>query len=277
MSSSDSATPQPDVRKASKKIKEKGKKKPSKIAVGEAKNEGVDPNWEYKPPPGVGLLQNTSDAGELEWETVANDEDLELWVIRIPDSIKPKYLENQTITITDPTVTTNIGTLSRKHAAFDIWSVGDKDNQGIGGEEIKHLSCLLPRKNKKGKLYPAPKPFLRHIVVSAQAVVPTPDPSSTGPIAPYARPPRENHPKELLTHVFTPYGSLSGTSDPIGGADVEMEIDVPATLPPTQGKSKNSSPESLEVEKKVKGKKRKGDTGDAPAEKKTKKAKTSKS
>jgi len=39
---------------------------------------------------------------------------------------------------------------------FDLWALDEEeDSQNpVGGGEIKAISCLLPRKKKKGKLYP---------------------------------------------------------------------------------------------------------------------------
>ncbi|KAF5386640.1 hypothetical protein D9615_002039 [Tricholomella constricta] len=281
-SESSSSSPEPaEVSKSSKKSKDKGKKTSVSIDAGkgtQGKNEGVDPNWDYKPPADVSLLQNTADAGEFDWDAVANNDDLELWLVRVPESVKPRYIENAALEL-PPTTTksSRMGTLKRKHATFDIWSVGEDDEHGVGGEEIKALSCLLPRKSKKGILYPAPKPFTRHIVVSAQAVAPTPGPSSTGPIEPHSRPTREIHPKEVLTHRFMPFGSLSGTQNAEEEHQMDVDHDVPATQHETRKKSKRSKPETPVMDtKKAKGKKRKGD-GDAdaaPTEKKSKKAKT---
>ncbi|KAG5641147.1 hypothetical protein DXG03_005886 [Asterophora parasitica] len=278
-SESSSSSPEPEIAKVTKKLKEKGKKKST--ATGNGKNEGVDPTWDYKPPANVSLLQNSEDAGEFDWDAVANDDDLELWLVRVPESVKPKYIENTTLELPPTTKSARTGTLNRKHATFDIWSVGEDDEHGIGGEEIKSVSCLLPRKSQKGKLFPAPKPFARHLVVSAQPVVPTPNPASAGPIEPYSRPPRENHPKEVLTHRFLPYGSLSGIQYANILEEHQMDVDVPATHPepsPTQKKSKHSKADAPVAEtKKVKGKKRKGDADaeSASVEKKSKKAKTS--
>ena len=53
-----------------------------------------------------------------------------------------------------PPRSTELGKLKRKHMTFDIWSVGEGDDRAVGGEELKGLSCLLPRQKKKGKLYP---------------------------------------------------------------------------------------------------------------------------
>ena len=38
---------------------------------------------------------------------------------------------------------------------FDLWSVAEDDTKlPVGGDELKNISCLLPRKSKMGKLYP---------------------------------------------------------------------------------------------------------------------------
>ena len=71
--------------------------------------------------------------------------------------MNPKYLDNLQLQKPISSVSPGsglVGTLKRKHTTFDIWSVGDSDDQPVGGEELKGLSCLLPRKKKKGKLYP---------------------------------------------------------------------------------------------------------------------------
>lgn len=106
-------------------------------------------------------------------------------------------------------------------------------------------------------------------------MIPSVDPSASSTEGPYKGPPRECYPTEVLKHQFLPYGSLSAVEqdDP---SEMEMDVDIPkavSSLPsPTQKKAK-PSPSKVEA-KKVKGKKRKGDE-DAPAGKKTKKAKTS--
>lgn len=85
-SSSKLPTPEPVKPTKTKKSKDKGKQK-AVVADGTGKNEGTDPDWEYKPPPGSVLLENTVDAGEFDWDAINNDEDVELWLIRVPDSV----------------------------------------------------------------------------------------------------------------------------------------------------------------------------------------------
>jgi len=51
------------------------------------KNEGTDPDWAYKPPPGAVLVDHEVDFGEFEWGDIEGDEDSELWLIRVPDGV----------------------------------------------------------------------------------------------------------------------------------------------------------------------------------------------
>ena len=201
-----------------------------------------------------------------------------------------------------------IGELTRKHATYDIWSIGDDDTP-VGGEEIKSISCLLPRKSKKGRLYPgksftkffwtsnyipflsAPKPITRHIVFSAQEVKPTPEPD-VDPTTTYKNPPRHSYPKEVLKHRFLPYGAYSKNHDEANAQEGEdtskMDIDDVLDGPtpgqprsPKKKRSKDTDENEVEpkgVEKRSKGKKRKGEVtegGDTPATKKPKKSKAS--
>jgi len=115
----------------------------------------------------------------------------------------------------------------------------------------------------------APKPIARHLVVSAQDIIPTSDPSV--PVAAdsartYQNPPRQSYPKELLKHRFMPYGSLTGTDDATVAHDIDVDMGVDAAKGSTMegGTPGKSFKES-------KGKKRKVEA-DTP--KKSKKPKT---
>jgi len=161
----------------------------------------------------------------------------------------------------------------------------------IGGEEVKSLSCILPRKSKKGNLYPAPKPIARHIIVSAQPQKPSTSDSPSQNTS-LKNPPRHKYPPELLKHRFMPYGSLVSTqgrpSTPNEDvAMVEVDNNVPEGVEKEgkKGKKKDKmqageptlEEEKVETEKeKKKSKKRKG--GDSQevdvSTKRSKKAKT---
>jgi hypothetical protein len=169
--SSASPSPAPEPIKQKKKSKDKSKKKagnPDVIITGQGKDEGTNP---YVPPEGTILLEHDVDSGEFDWDAVKNEDDIELWLVRVPEGVgtwmvlifliflrdcvqvKPKYLENVKIDVPSSSRSATVGVLNRKHRSYDIWLVGDDDGQLIGGEEIRGLSCLLPRKKKNGKLY----------------------------------------------------------------------------------------------------------------------------
>ncbi|KAJ7084847.1 hypothetical protein B0H15DRAFT_383168 [Mycena belliarum] len=273
-SSSGSASPEPEI-SASKKGKSKAAEKTKSANQLKARNEGDDPNWAYVPPRKSTRLEASADMGDADWDALSSNPDLELWLVRIPDGVKPKYLESAQV---EPpkrgsTKSAKLGMLQRKHVAYDIWSLGDDEPAELpfGGDEVKALSGLLPRKSKKGKLYDVPTPIARTIVLSAQAVKPTPDSSAANfPNAPsvYKNPPRERYPSELLTHKFMPCGSLVGEGDRVG-TPAALEVDGEVLVPDTPVKTKSES-------KKPKGKKRKGegDAVDGEPPKKTKKVKT---
>lgn len=82
---SDSESAASSSRSPSPALKQSKSKSKSKDTHG--KNEGTDPKWEFQPPPGRFLLEDSSDAGEFDWDNVNNNEDLELVVIRVPNGV----------------------------------------------------------------------------------------------------------------------------------------------------------------------------------------------
>ncbi|CAK5264004.1 unnamed protein product [Mycena citricolor] len=245
------------------------------------RNEGSDPHWTYQPPAKSVRLEKSADVGSFSWDELNGNDDLELWLVRIPDGVKPKYLVDAQLDLPpntkhDATSSAKLGVLQRKHVAYDIWSVGDDapEDMPIGGEEIKGISCLLPRKTGKGALYSAPHSIARTVVLSAQPVTPTLDstiPPNTRPV--FKNDPRQIHPEELLTHSFVPYGADSAMHAPLAEPRPEtppaMEVDTEVLVPATP-----DQPVKTKSEKKGKGKKRKGD--DVVAEVPTKKSKKAK-
>ncbi len=51
------------------------------------RNEGDDQNWAYQPPDGSVALDNPQNADTLDWDALEADEDLDIWLIRVPDSV----------------------------------------------------------------------------------------------------------------------------------------------------------------------------------------------
>ncbi|KAF7305228.1 hypothetical protein MKEN_01238000 [Mycena kentingensis (nom. inval.)] len=250
------------------------------------RNEGIDADWAYKPPAGAVAIESAADLGEFDWDALNEDEDNEVWLIRIPEGLKPKHLESAQLKLpsSDADKTAKLGMIQRKHVAYDVWSVGKDvpEELPIGGEEVKGLSCLLPRKSKKGRLYAGS--IARTLVVAAQEARPTPDAASTPIPNVYKNPPRETYPKELLTHSFVPYGAKRPETTVVP-ADVEMDVDVdaePSQRKPKKSKSKpvedvdmDAPPPPSSVKKETKKSKDVGEGDDAPEKKsKSKKRKT---
>ncbi|KIY46443.1 hypothetical protein FISHEDRAFT_66462 [Fistulina hepatica ATCC 64428] len=248
------------------------------------RNEGDDPNWAYVPPSWASPIDNTSvDVGDFDWSSVNKNDNAELWLIRIPEGVKPHVLEAKTIRLPNSHQSTRVGTISRKRTTYDIWSIGsdvgveDDDVRLLSGEEITSLSCLLPRKSKKGKLYLAPKPVARHLVLSAQ-------PARSATLLPdattYQNPPRHAYPQELLTHVFVPYGALSSDAERaadtgVEDADVEMAaVDVPLAKSPRKSKEKRVGNNGAEKKTKKRRMEDAMDSGDGEKKAKAKKRKT---
>ena len=88
-SSSSSVTPPPTISvSSSKKKNAKDKSEKASKSADAGKNEGADLNWAYVPPADtVRVGDEDVDAEEFDWETLKNDNGLELWLIRVPESV----------------------------------------------------------------------------------------------------------------------------------------------------------------------------------------------
>lgn len=64
------------------------KKKTARPAVADgARNEGTNPSWAFKPPPGATALDHTAECGPFDWDAVEG-EDFELWLVRVPADVR---------------------------------------------------------------------------------------------------------------------------------------------------------------------------------------------
>ena len=141
-----------------------------------------------------------------------------------------------------PSGSSKVGTISRKREKYDIHEYRDDTiHRSQLGEEIKNITCVLPKRNKKGEMRlgesvtltlcslaevwnsSAPRPISRRLVVSAQEVAATP--LEADPRDERRNPERFSYPKKLLKHTFMPYGSHSHRS--VSSEDVEMDVDAP--------------------------------------------------
>jgi len=65
------------------------KKKSAKLTKRPAAQDPAEKgdNWDFTPPAGSTLLEENPDLGDFDWDAVKNNEDLELWLVRLPDSV----------------------------------------------------------------------------------------------------------------------------------------------------------------------------------------------
>lgn len=106
--------------KKSKKNKEKGKLKDNPpvqataSVEGHAKNEGHDPNWAYKPPDGMVVLDMPQVDDDFDWDSLNNDENKELWIVRVPEGVS--------LNSSDFTPTSQIHQpFSSKQSCWTVW------------------------------------------------------------------------------------------------------------------------------------------------------------
>lgn len=239
--------------------------------------ESPDPTPAYVPPEGSVPADFDVDVefGEFDYDAVKADEGAELWLVRAPIAVKEKNLQGVQV-LSSSSVVGRVGELSRKTTAYDIWSlsppssssrqsatIGDSHHPHVCAEELNGLSVLLPRKRKGGKLFLAPKPVTRHLVVTARPAEPTrpaPGDAVSDP-ATFENPPREAYPDAVLTHRFRPYGDPGEPPQPSPEDQIDLEVE-----------DKHAEEEGAKEKEKERRKKRRGEAGESP--KKVKKAKT---
>ncbi|KAF9784357.1 hypothetical protein BJ322DRAFT_981432, partial [Thelephora terrestris] len=187
----------------------------------------------FEPPQGAVLIGGPDDeagaieTGEFDWNFVQDDKNIELWLVRVPNSIKPKHLNDAVFNAPSSSSTHTLGQIKRKHETYDLWSLGDRgaddvDRDQIGGDEMNALSCLLPRKSKDGKLHLGPKPITRRLVLAASP----PTPNVQSPAVLYQNPPRHSYLVERFKHRYTPYGSSTLVpAPPATGSSSTMDVD----------------------------------------------------
>lgn len=64
-------------------------KQPTAVVTPHGKNEGVNPDWAYKPPEGAKMLDiDEEDTADFDWDALQDSKDLELWVVRVPEGVR---------------------------------------------------------------------------------------------------------------------------------------------------------------------------------------------
>jgi len=189
----------------------------------------------WKPERGMAPVEDILESDVFDWDNIKNNDNLELWAVRVPGNLNPKYLDGVSIQLPSASRTGKLGSHTRKGVTYNIELINQQDDNEdsvVGGEEMRSFTCLLPRKQGNQQLYQTPKPIARHIMVSQSLDLPVaPSPSTLEPTR------RHIQQTERLRHSFAPTGSLGrvGLGDlaekpPADVMQVDEEIPTQSTL-----------------------------------------------
>ncbi|BGO97807.1 Proteophosphoglycan ppg4 [Rhodotorula toruloides ATCC 204091] len=132
----------------------------------------------YSPPEGFKALKAISSKSALDWDDVKEDEELELFAVRVPAGLKAKHLEGVEITLPEGSLVDPVQPVahfSHKKSEYEVRLSGassgkrrrDEDGEGVAAtSELQSLVPLLPRKSHGNKLYQAPRPISRTLTIT---------------------------------------------------------------------------------------------------------------
>jgi len=144
------------------------------------------------------LIVSDTSSTQFDYDAVAADDDLELWLIKVPGDLKPRHFDGLAIAKV-PDSNGQVGSFTAKKATYHVIRLNDDV------KEMTNFVPLLPRKSQSNDLLPTPKPIVRRLVVQHAVSIPNiplrPDNQSVSAL-------RHTQPKEFTFH-FRPYGSES--------------------------------------------------------------------
>ncbi|KAL8278460.1 hypothetical protein RQP46_009150 [Phenoliferia psychrophenolica] len=148
------------------------------------------PSKKFQPPKGLSAVKGLASRSGADWDAINRDPEVELWAIRVPNGIKPKHLDGVTIQLPADYVHNSVAPLAHfkaKKVEYDIYLADagagtsaagkrlrdeDQDDDakpavGVkGGEEMRALVPLLPKHAAGDKLFQAPRPLTRHLLIT---------------------------------------------------------------------------------------------------------------
>ncbi|GAA5957937.1 hypothetical protein JCM21900_005561 [Sporobolomyces salmonicolor] len=152
----------------------------------------VDPSTQkYTPPAGLKAVKDSGKRSMLDWDELNDDQELELWAVRVPAGLKAKHLDKVTIQLPSgiPTPLQPVAAFSASKSDYNAFlSTGaaakasnkrrrddaeDVAGEGAqGGNEMQSLVPLVPRRSQGNKLYQAPRAISRTLLIT-RALPPT--------------------------------------------------------------------------------------------------------
>jgi len=207
--------------------------------------EGSDPNWPFKPPAGSVLLEHgQADPGEFEWDSLHDNDDLDIVLIRVPASLKAKHLEGTEIRFSEDGGAS--GEVEHKKQAYAISAVQSSSTDADVHNDLRGLKVMLPRRTAGGQLFLTTK----EVGASLTLVGVPPKPAQSEDAL--RNPERPRYPLQMLSHTYVPFGAKQV---PVPGT-TGMDVDVPEPGA-RKSKSKKASSPTKDGEVKEKSKKRK--------------------
>jgi hypothetical protein len=87
-SASGSRSSSPELAGAASVAAKKAKPKSVRIADTQVRDESENSHWKLQPPPNSRLADHTVDCEEFDWDTVQEDDDVEVWLVRAPSKVR---------------------------------------------------------------------------------------------------------------------------------------------------------------------------------------------
>ncbi|CEG84753.1 hypothetical protein RMATCC62417_18511 [Rhizopus microsporus] len=122
---------------------------------------------------------------------ILQDDDKELWLIRIPDNISEKDLEQLKLKVPTATTTSKLAKLEKDNNKYGLYKVptdsfssssssssnsidNDKaqNDVGISGQEMLSFDCLVPSREDNGKFVKVDKPFEHCLILDEVVDIP---------------------------------------------------------------------------------------------------------
>ncbi|KAI9301279.1 DNA-directed RNA polymerase I, subunit RPA34.5 [Cunninghamella echinulata] len=157
-------------------------------------------------------------------ENIENDDDKEIWLIRVPQQVEKKSLDSLSFKYPKTAGKPLSKLLINEKDTFTLYKVPEgKDLEadvGISGQEMLGFNCLLPSKNKQGKLVFAPKKISNYLILDEEVAIPDGTLLSESirdtPIT------KREHPEGLKMR-YKPYGYYTGQQNT---KDEEMDVQM---------------------------------------------------
>ncbi|CAO3593401.1 unnamed protein product [Absidia cylindrospora] len=182
-----------------------------------------------------------------DFEAISDDDDKKLWLFRVPEQVPNTSLVSMRMKSSKKAGSPLSTLYVDDRDAYALYRVPEgktlDDDVGVSGHEMLGFSCLMPCRDKKGKMMFAPKKISKYFILNEEVSIP--DGTSLASFIRDRPVIKRQHPKGLSMRLFKPYGF--DTCDSSSTTDLDMGFDLDRLC-------------SNSIRKKVKGKNDDNDT-----------------